>query len=52
MGGRRFRAGLPPTDVPVHPTQLYEMFALFIVAWLLIRWRRQGVPTRSCWDAI
>src|SRR5439155_7360558 len=39
-----FPRGLPPTDVPVHPTQLYEMFALFIVAWLLIRWRRHGVP--------
>jgi len=39
-----FPKGLPPTDVPVHPTQLYEMAALFIVAWLLIRWRRRGVP--------
>ena len=39
-----FPRGLPPTDVPVHPTQLYEMFALFIVAWVLIRWRRRGVP--------
>ena len=38
-----FPRGLPPTDVPVQPTQLYEMFALFIVAWLLIRWRRRGV---------
>jgi len=38
-----FPKGLPPIDVPVHPTQLYEMFALFIVAWLLIRWRRRGV---------
>src|SRR5712691_6948039 len=38
-----FPRGLPPTDVPVHPTQLYEMFALFIVAWLLIRWRSRGV---------
>jgi phosphatidylglycerol:prolipoprotein diacylglycerol transferase len=39
-----FPKGLPPTDVPVHPTQLYEMAALFIVAWLLIRWRRRGAP--------
>jgi phosphatidylglycerol:prolipoprotein diacylglycerol transferase len=39
-----FPKGLPPTDVRVHPTQLYEMAALFVVAWLLIRWRRQGVP--------
>lgn len=38
-----FPKGLPPIDVPVHPTQLYEMFALFVVAWLLIRWRRSGV---------
>jgi phosphatidylglycerol:prolipoprotein diacylglycerol transferase len=38
-----FPRGLPPTDVRVHPTQLYEMFALFVVAWLLIRWRRGGV---------
>jgi len=39
-----FPQGLPPTDVRVHPTQLYEAFALAIVAWLLIRWRRNGVP--------
>ena len=39
-----FPQGLPPTDVPVHPTQLYEAIALAVVAWLLIRWRRRGVP--------
>jgi len=39
-----FPRGLPPTDVRVHPTQLYEMAALFVVAWLLIRWRRGGTP--------
>ena len=39
-----FPQGLPPTDVPVHPTQLYEMAALAIVAWALVRWRRRGVP--------
>ncbi|HTM03184.1 MAG TPA: prolipoprotein diacylglyceryl transferase [Vicinamibacterales bacterium] len=38
-----FPKGLPPTNVPVHPTQLYEMFALGIVAWLLFRWRRRRV---------
>jgi len=27
--GRGVPRGLPPIDVPVHPTQLYEMFALF-----------------------
>ena len=39
-----FPQGLPPTDVPVHPTQLYEAVPLMLVAWLLVRWRRQGVP--------
>jgi phosphatidylglycerol:prolipoprotein diacylglycerol transferase len=39
-----FPQGLPPTDVPVHPTQLYEAIALAAVAWLLIRWRQRNVP--------
>jgi phosphatidylglycerol:prolipoprotein diacylglycerol transferase len=38
-----FPEGLPPTSVPVHPTQLYEAIALAGVAWALMRWRRQGV---------
>lgn len=38
-----FPEGLPPTLVPVHPTQLYEALALSVVAWALIRWRRRGV---------
>jgi len=38
-----FPQGLPPVDVPVHPTQLYEALALGVVAWLLFRWRRAGV---------
>jgi phosphatidylglycerol:prolipoprotein diacylglycerol transferase len=38
-----FPEGLPPTSVPVHPTQLYEALALVGVAWLLIRWRSKGV---------
>jgi phosphatidylglycerol:prolipoprotein diacylglycerol transferase len=38
-----FPEGLPPTDVPVHPTQLYEAAALAVITWLLLRWRRQGV---------
>jgi phosphatidylglycerol:prolipoprotein diacylglycerol transferase len=42
--GIAFPKGLPPTDVPVHPTQLYEAGLLGILAWLLIRWRRAGVP--------
>jgi phosphatidylglycerol:prolipoprotein diacylglycerol transferase len=39
-----FPRGLPPTDVPVHPTQLYETAFLVPVALLLLRWRRHGVP--------
>ncbi|HEX5107420.1 MAG TPA: prolipoprotein diacylglyceryl transferase family protein [Vicinamibacterales bacterium] len=42
--GVAFPLGLPPTDVPVHPTQLYESFLLVPIAWLLICWRRAGVP--------
>ena len=39
-----FPAGLPPTTVPVHPTQLYETAVLLPIAWRLYRWRRQGKP--------
>lgn len=39
-----FPEGLPPTDVPVHPTQLYEAFALGVIAWTLLRWRRGALP--------
>ncbi len=39
-----FPQGLPPTIVPVHPTQLYEAAALVPLAWLLFRWRRHGRP--------
>jgi len=38
-----FPQGLPPTTVPVHPTQLYEAIGLGILGWLLLRWRRRGV---------
>jgi phosphatidylglycerol:prolipoprotein diacylglycerol transferase len=44
--GVAFPQGLPPTAVPVHPTQLYEAAALVPLAWLLFRWRRQGRPDR------
>ena len=40
--GVAFPRGLPPTTVPVHPTQLYEAAGLAVIAWLLIRWRRAG----------
>lgn len=39
-----FPEGLPPTEVPVHPTQIYETIALMVIAWALVRWRRAGVP--------
>ena len=41
--GVAFPRGLPPTPVPVHPTQLYEAAGLAVIAWLLIRWRRNGL---------
>jgi phosphatidylglycerol---prolipoprotein diacylglyceryl transferase len=41
--GVAFPEGLPPTDVPVHPTQLYEAAFLAVLTYLLIRWRRNGV---------
>lgn len=45
--GVAFPEGLPPTTVPVHPTQLYEAFGLAIIAAVLVRWRRAGVADRQ-----
>src|SRR5687767_12258000 len=45
--GVAFPRGLPPTTVPVHPTQLYEAVGLAVIAWLLIRWRRSGEIGRA-----
>ena len=42
-----FPQGLPPTDVPVHPTQIYEAVALVPIALLLFRMRQRGVPART-----
>jgi phosphatidylglycerol:prolipoprotein diacylglycerol transferase len=39
-----FPKGLPPTHVPVHPTQLYEALGLGVLGWLLLRWRHRRVP--------
>lgn len=39
-----FPEGLPPTSVPVHPTQIYEAICLGVLGWLLLRWRREQVP--------
>ena len=44
--GVAFPEGIPPTIERVHPTQLYEMVPLLVLAALLMRWRRQGVPDR------
>lgn len=35
-----FPKGLPPTTIPVHPTQIYEAIGLTIVAMWLVRRRR------------
>lgn len=37
-----FPEGLPPTTLPVHPTQLYEALGLGLLGWLLLRMRRSG----------
>ena len=39
-----FPEGLPPTTVPVHPTQIYEAIGLGLLGWCLLRWRRQRMP--------
>ena len=38
-----FPDGLPPTTMPVHPTQLYEAIGLGVLGWLLLLWRGSGV---------
>ena len=43
-----FPRGLPPTDVPVHPTQLYEAIPLVGLAVLLTRLRAAGGPIAAC----
>jgi phosphatidylglycerol:prolipoprotein diacylglycerol transferase len=45
--GVAFPEGLPPTMVPVHPTQLYEAAALVPLVLLLLRARRRGDPPSS-----
>ena len=41
-----FPEGSPPTDVAVHPTQLYEAIALVGIALALVQWRRAAVDDR------
>lgn len=45
--GVAFPEGLPPTTVPVHPTQLYEAVGLAALGWALLVWRRQSVADRA-----
>lgn len=45
--GVAFPQGLPPTLDRVHPTQIYEAIALFVITWLLVRWRRRGAGDLS-----
>ena len=45
--GVAFPLGLPPTELPVHPTQLYEAALLLPLAALLIRGRRRGWTDRK-----
>lgn len=45
--GVAFPEGLPPTTERVHPTQIYEAIFLGFFMWLLIRWRRAGVPDHT-----
>lgn len=42
-----FPEGLPPTTVPVHPTQLYECLGLLAIAMLLVKWRRERRPAAT-----
>jgi len=44
--GVAFPQGLPPTDIPVHPTQLYETVLLLPVVALLLHWRHAGRDDR------
>lgn len=45
--GIAFPEGLPPTDVPVHPTMVYEAVALVPIAALLFWMRRRRAADRS-----
>jgi phosphatidylglycerol---prolipoprotein diacylglyceryl transferase len=45
--GIAFPEGLPPTVDRVHPTQLYESFALFAMTAALVLLRKRGVANRA-----
>ena len=40
--GISFPNGMPPTNIPVHPTQLYEMSAYFLI-FLYLRFNRKNI---------
>jgi phosphatidylglycerol---prolipoprotein diacylglyceryl transferase len=42
-----FPQGMPPTDIAVHPTQIYEAVALVPIAIWLVRLRRRRAPDRA-----
>jgi phosphatidylglycerol---prolipoprotein diacylglyceryl transferase len=46
-----FPQGLPPTDVPVHPTQLYEAALLVPIALIVMRLARKGRSDRVVFGA-
>jgi phosphatidylglycerol:prolipoprotein diacylglycerol transferase len=45
--GIAFPKGLPPTTVRVHPTQLYELALLLVIAGILVMLRRRGTADRT-----
>jgi phosphatidylglycerol:prolipoprotein diacylglycerol transferase len=49
--GIAFPEGLPPTTDRVHPTQLYEAFALFALTGVLLWLRRRGTRDRMVFGA-
>ena len=49
--GIAFPDGLPPTTDRVHPTQLYEAFALFALTGVLLALRRRGARDRAVFGA-
>ena len=45
--GVSFPEGVPPTTVPVHPTQLYEAAFLALLAAAMVAWRKHGTADRD-----
>ena len=49
--GIAFPEGLPPTTDRVHPTQIYEALALFVLTGVLVWLRRRGARDRAVFGA-